>query len=477
MVLRVLGGFSALTVALTYPQIRSMSSHVGTHYDTYFTIWRLAWIAHQLRHNPAHLFDANIFYPATGTLAFSDAVLLPGILAAPPIWLGIHPVVVYNVLTLASFVACGTAMYLLVRALTGSAGAGWFAGAIFAFQPYRFAHYAQLETLLAWPIPLALLALHRLMAARGWRNGLWLGVTVAVQALSCVYYAVFLVVALIVVGLVLAWRDRERGVASLLGPLAVAALTCLALTAAYAMPYLANQRAIGTRTEDDVRQWSPTFINYLATPTTNWLYGRLTGRVGDLEGILFPGVTALLAALVALARPLRGSRAAYAALLVVAVDLSLGVHGLSYLTVYRTIGFFRALRVPARMFVIVSAAVAVLAAEGFVTILGVIGSPGRRRAAAAGLIGLVLVESASMPIGLQAVAAKPPAVYESLERQPSGVVMEWPMPRASSLGLTHEPVPIVQFDLPLAAARQRVQRFLSAVLHPPGRNSRKLPVA
>ncbi len=57
-----------------------------------------AWIAHALVTSPLHLFDANIFYPAKDTLAYSDATLLEGLLAAPFLWMHVSPVLVYNVL-------------------------------------------------------------------------------------------------------------------------------------------------------------------------------------------------------------------------------------------------------------------------------------------------------------------------------------------------------------------------------------------
>ena len=80
---RVTAGFAALTIVMTYPQIRFMASRMGEHYDTLFSVWRLAWIAHQLPRDPLHLFDANIFYPRLHTLAYSDGVLLPGVAGGP----------------------------------------------------------------------------------------------------------------------------------------------------------------------------------------------------------------------------------------------------------------------------------------------------------------------------------------------------------------------------------------------------------
>ena len=82
--LAVITLFWALTFAMTWPQAnllnRGISPDIG---DPLLSTWRLAWVAHQLPLDPLHLFDANIFYPAKHTLAFSDAMLVPALTAAP----------------------------------------------------------------------------------------------------------------------------------------------------------------------------------------------------------------------------------------------------------------------------------------------------------------------------------------------------------------------------------------------------------
>ncbi|MEQ1912994.1 MAG: hypothetical protein ABMA15_29530, partial [Vicinamibacterales bacterium] len=111
---------TALSVLVTWPQSRFLSSQVIAHHDPFFSIWRLAWVAHALRTAPLQLFNANIFHPAKGALAFSDATMLEGLLGAPLLWVGAPPVLVYNLLLLAGFIGSGVAMFVLTRHLTGS---------------------------------------------------------------------------------------------------------------------------------------------------------------------------------------------------------------------------------------------------------------------------------------------------------------------------------------------------------------------
>ena len=99
-----------LGIFVTWPQALHMGTAIFRHHDPYFSIWRLTWIAHALATSPGQLFDANIFYPATETLAYSDATLLEGVIAAPFLWLHLSPVLVYNVLLLTGFAGSAVAM-------------------------------------------------------------------------------------------------------------------------------------------------------------------------------------------------------------------------------------------------------------------------------------------------------------------------------------------------------------------------------
>ena len=75
--------FTVLTAAMTWPQVTRMADGVHDPGDPLLITWILAWVAHQLPRAPAHLFDANIFYPERNTLAYSETLVVPGTFAAP----------------------------------------------------------------------------------------------------------------------------------------------------------------------------------------------------------------------------------------------------------------------------------------------------------------------------------------------------------------------------------------------------------
>ncbi len=119
---------TALTVIITWPQALHLSTRVPGHDDPLFSIWRLSWVAHALAHDPGHLFDANIFYPHVHTLAYSDAMLFEGLVAAPFLWAGVNPVLVYNLMFFAGIISSGAGMFVLVRYLTGDIRAALVVG-------------------------------------------------------------------------------------------------------------------------------------------------------------------------------------------------------------------------------------------------------------------------------------------------------------------------------------------------------------
>src|SRR4029079_14276210 len=101
--------------------------------DAQFSIWNVAWVAHALVTDPRHVFDANIFYPHTGTLAYSEANLVAGAFATIPYLVTRNPVVTYNVTVFAAILAAFVATWALARRLTGSPWAALVAATGFAF--------------------------------------------------------------------------------------------------------------------------------------------------------------------------------------------------------------------------------------------------------------------------------------------------------------------------------------------------------
>ena len=422
--------FSLLTAIMTYPQILHMRDGVHDDGDPMMVTWVLAWVAHQLPRAPAHLFDANIFYPERNTLAYSETLIVPGMAAAPLFWLGLGPILVYNIVFLAGFALSGVGVALLVRRLTGHTGAAILAGIVFAFPPYRIDHYAHLQLQQTQFIPLSLFAFHRLLDTGRLRDGVLLGLFVACQMLSCMYYGIFLIPYMAVVcgTMLIAARamPRERLVA-LLAAVAIAMVVMIPTARAY----LAAREVVGERGREDVAESSATWRNYLAPPELNAVYGKVFARFMQPERRLFPGFVAVALAIVGLWPPLNAIRLAYGLGLLLAFDVSLGFNGLLYPALYDYFLPFKALRVPARMGLMVGFSLAILAGYGVARIAGRL-RPGWARRAVVGALGaLMLVEYASKPIQLWKAPLSPPPAYADIVRDrgdsPTAVLFEYPI--------------------------------------------------
>lgn len=378
--------YAVLTVVFTYPLALNLDRVNGSG-DPAVMVWSMAWISHALTTEPATLYGANILHPIPDALAHTDLLLTSAILAAPFFLLTGNALLGFNVVMLLTYVLSGYATFLLVRRLLSgrpyAVHAALFAGALYAFCPYRLAHVAQLNTMTTYWLPLILLSMHRyLEGGRRPRDLLLVAVLFVLNAASGLYYGAFaaLMAALFFVVWSLINREPPRARDLLYGvPIFGIAASLLA---ALLWPYLA-------RSGDADRAWDIANVAYysfepaalLASPPQSLLLGwtpeafGITAENGKpaYELMLYPGLAAsLLAAYAILRRSAAGTEALYAALGVAFFVLSWGplatlgdsVVSLPYRLLYDFVPGFGSLRVPSRMWAFVMLCVAVLAALG-----------------------------------------------------------------------------------------------------------------
>ena len=420
---------TALSLFVTWPQALFLSSQLAAHHDAYFSIWRIAWIAHALATSPLTIFDANIFSPATATLAYSDATMLEGLVGAPLLWAGLPPTLVYNLLLLGGFAGSGVAMFVLARHLTARAAPSLVAAAIFTMLPYRIEHFMHLELQWAMFIPLTFWALHRAVESTSWRWGALTGLFLWLQVLACVYYGVFLAITLLVFGPVLVLVTARDRIVRLVPVIGAAIVVAAVLTLPFALPYRAASAELGGRPMTDIARYSATPLNYLATSHLNRVWGWTSDRWGGSELRLFPGAIALLlAALGVTWRPER-TVLLYAATAALAVELSFGLNGVLYRAMVEQLGALQGFRSLSRFAVVASCALAMLAAVGVARLEAAIGSSAWRRAVMLGLTALLLIDYGNTAMGLTpADPVEPPDVYKVIRGAEAGVILELPMP-------------------------------------------------
>ena len=390
--LRPLLAYLAAAVVTTWPLAIHPASRLGAPSgpgDPYLNLWILGWDMQAVLGNPAsiltgRIFNANIFHPAAGTLAYSDHLLLQSALLAPLYAITDDVVVCYNVLLIASLIASALAMHLFARSVIGTEGGAYLAGLAWGFGSYHFAHLIHLQLQSLYFLPLTFLVLHRVIAGRRRRDVIWLGVTAGLQALSSVYYGIIGGLALVVGGVVLAigvGRWRSGAIARRL--VAAGALAALLVAPVALVYWRVGQREGFGRNLYEAGRNAAYVASYLQVPPGNVVYGRTDLlRQRDAPGEtapphtgpereLFPGFVLIA---LAIAGAWLGWRAdtrptvlAMIAIAALGFVLSLGPDGIRplYAAFHRFVFGFQAIRAPARFSVLVLFGVCTLAAIGW----------------------------------------------------------------------------------------------------------------
>jgi hypothetical protein len=294
--------YTLVALWATWPLARGLTHDVAWDLgDPVLVIWALAWNCTQLLAilsgdlaRASTYFDANIFSPSPHTLAYSEHFVGQAIQALPVYALTGNTILCYNLLYLSTFVLSGLGGFLFVRALTGSRAAGFTAGLLFAFAPYRFPQSSHLQVLSSQWMPLALYGFRCYFDTSRRRALAGAVAALVLLNLSCGYYmlyfspfaAAYLLAEMAARGLwrtPRVWRD-----------LAVAGAVVAAVTVPFFLPYLAlRDQTPSTRTLAEVARYSADVYSYLTAFAEHPLWGRAVQAFQKPEGQLFPGAAAM----------------------------------------------------------------------------------------------------------------------------------------------------------------------------------------
>jgi hypothetical protein len=375
-----------LAIVMTAPVAVHIDSRVADSIeDPLLQAWQVAWDGHAVLHAPLHLFDANAFWPAHDSLAFSDPLL--GYAPAGAIGSGpVAALVRYNLLYLFGYVLAFVAAYLLARELGLSRLGATVAAAAFAYAPWRGSQAAHLHVLSSGGIPLCLYLLLRGYRRRspalvlgGWLVAAW-QVSIGFSLGLPLLYALLLLTPLI------AWRGwlREDGLhgRGMLAASGAGALTLVGLSVALAIPYIhvRDKHPEARRPAAIVEAFSPRPLSFVAAPAENVVWGYRTSAIrrrlytpGHFatvdEKTLFPGLAVVLLAALGLARGPLPRRLRLGLALgvlvtgVLALGMSLGAFS-PYRLLYEYAPGWDAIRAPGRLAAVLTLPLAVLAGAG-----------------------------------------------------------------------------------------------------------------
>ena len=285
--------YFVLTLIYAWPVVihfgQVLPSDLG---DPALNSWILWWEAHSVPLT-TRWWNAPMFFPAPGAMALSETLLSLWPLTTPLQWLGSSATVAYNVAFLLAFFASAMAAHALAYRLTKRHDASLIAGLAFGFSPYRAAQLPHLQVLCAYWLPLSLLALHRYVSTRRWRDLALFGVCWLMNGLTTGYFLVYFAV-LVGLWMIFFLRTRRDWIAVSITAI-VASLPLVPIMLGYAR----HQAALGlSRDVGEIQTFSADLTAIWATSTNTWLPSKWT-RVPGPEGELYPGIAIM--ALVAIA--------------------------------------------------------------------------------------------------------------------------------------------------------------------------------
>jgi hypothetical protein len=447
----VLGTFLVLSIALTWPVVLNLRTHIpmcGQPADPQHILYGLTSGTQALLSNPLQFFNATFFYPYPHSLSFLDQIVALCAMAAPIYLISQDMILSYNVVWLLTFMLSALGAFLLVRHLTGSTIAGLFAGILYCFHPFRYHNAGILHVVGMMWIPFALLMMHLWVATRKRRYVyLCLAFSLA-QFLSSGYTGTFLILAWLLYFLVRFITHREETVsllrdqrwtiigATLLGALILAPLIAPSIHNAQ------NDLGVTERSLGASSLFSAIPADYL-TPAPQSLLGRLLPLDTGARHPLFPGLVALGFAITWLIRrswrdhPKRPEMIFYALMILVGVVFSLGpfitVFGfripMPFAVAYYALPGAAFIRSPVRFVILASIGIMVAAGAGMARWLGV--AVPRRPSWAGGLIcAVACLELVAVPVAMvNPLPTGVPRPYDHLRSTEAPLVIaDLPMP-------------------------------------------------
>lgn len=495
-------GYTVLTVVFVSPLVNYAHLADATYPgDARLLVWTLAWDGHALL-SGAPLFDANMFYPATQALTWTEHHIGVALFALPIYAVTGNPVLAYWIVWLLSFPLNALVMHALAWRLTRQDLAAAVAAVVYAFCFFRMHHgHGHVQLLWTWPLPLIPLAIERWLAKLSAARTALLAGLVLLQALTSWYLAVFAALLSIITAAALV-KPRQLTVGHVAHAAAALAVAGGVMTW-FARPYFALQtpgvaEAFASSADAAAyllppeNTWPGQLLMAHTTWKPRWIWGEQTLYVGSGALVLGAvGVWALIRR-----RTIRPSRLTSAVLATGAVALLLSfgptASGATLFDLFARLPGMSMLRSPARFALLVMLALATLAAYG---VAHLVERYGRRGVALSSLLAATFLTE-SFVIDFPAGKPMPfhvPSVYRRLPSLPRGAVLSLPSYRGSPEGFReadylfystvhwypvangfgrHEPLPhrenvqaFVQFPAPDAIARLRKLGIRYVVVH------------
>jgi hypothetical protein len=284
-----------LSIALTWPLARNLSTTLSDLGDPLLVSWILDWTSHALLTQPLRLFHSPMYYPTLMPHAFSEHLTGIALVTLPFHAAGVPPLAIHNIAMLLGFALSGYGAFVLARMFVPSLAAAFISGIFFAFVPFKFDHLPHLQIIFSGWLPLVLAAVLAYRRKPGWKRALWITGAFAMNGLTNIYFMLFSAAAVGATLIVLFFVDEKRGWKFWLRIVAALALAGLIL-----LPFLLPYRVVSDkynmkRPENEVLHGSGALSDWMRSPARSLLYGELIpGDKHLAEREIFPGIMAFV---------------------------------------------------------------------------------------------------------------------------------------------------------------------------------------
>lgn len=133
--LSALAIYIVCAVYITYPLIFNIGKLATGFGDELLISWIMNWVIHALTTNPLQLFNTNIFYPYTNTLAYSDLHLISAIISSPAVWITGQPISAINFTFILSLILLPFGIFALSFYISKNFWTALISGLLVAFSP------------------------------------------------------------------------------------------------------------------------------------------------------------------------------------------------------------------------------------------------------------------------------------------------------------------------------------------------------
>ncbi|MHB8133035.1 MAG: hypothetical protein ACYDH1_02325 [Anaerolineaceae bacterium] len=306
--------FLGLTLLLTFPLILHFKdSIVGGYGDGVYFVWLIRWYQSVLLEGKGvPFFNPMMNFPEGWNLSTTDTTLasaLPGV----PFSALLGPIAGYNIALWITFILSGLSMYIWVHHHTKSSKAAIIAGTIYAFLPYRIAHFDAGHLNLsgtAW-FPLYFMGLYGVLNSDKkypWGYIVTTAISLGLIGLTSMYYLYFtiLITIVFVLGYFIFqnWRVILKPVFWISAVITSILSIPLLFIALKPFVSLSDQGGLANRTLEYANEYSASPTDFFTFASSHFLFGKWISSVFDrslwIESSLYIGIFSFILVILAL---------------------------------------------------------------------------------------------------------------------------------------------------------------------------------